>query len=265
MGKMCLNGIRILDLTRLIPGPFCTQMLGDLGAEVIKIEDPFVGDYTRWASVTDSKGEGKNPHFLGLNRNKKSFTLNLKARKGRAIFRKLVAISDVVVESFRPGVVDRLGIGYKKMRNLNCRIIYCSISSYGQNGPYKNKAGHDINSLAATGILDITGKQGGPPVIPGVQIADFSAGMWAAFAIVAALLARKRNKEGQYIDVSMTDGVLSWLSLHAAKYFAEKNIPTVVFGSGSTSRAHAYDEYVEVDQLVDSARILALLALDLLT
>lgn len=222
---MSLKGIRILDLTRLIPGPFCTQMLGDLGAEVVKIEDPFQGDSTRWKDITDSKGKGMNPDFLGLNRNKKSLTLNLKTREGMTIFRKLVMISDVIAESFRPGVVDHLGIGYERMKRLNRRLIYCSISSYGQDGPYKNKAGHDINSLAITGILDITGRRRGPPIIPGVQIADFSAGMWAAFAIVVALLARNKDNEGQYIDISMTDGVLSWLPLYAARYFAEKSSP----------------------------------------
>src|SRR5262245_63160294 len=161
-----LDGISVLDLTRLLPGAVATMMLGDYGADVIKIEEPGQGDPMRdWRAGLARP----NAFFLAANRNKRSLTLNLKQPAGREIFLKLVERADVVIESFRPGVMDRLRLGYQTLAELNPRLIYCAISGYGQDGPYRNRPGHDINYIAIAGLLGITGMQGGPPVIPGVQ------------------------------------------------------------------------------------------------
>lgn len=214
-----LSEIRVLDLSRLLPGPYCSMMLADLGAEVIKIEEPGRGDYLREFPPRVNK---ESAMYLAVNRNKKSVTLNLKSERGREIFLKLVKSADVILEGFRPGVMDRLGLGYRDLEKINPGIIYCSISGYGQEGPFANKAGHDINYLALAGILSITGTREEVPAIPGVQIADIGGGaMLAAFCILAALFARERSGEGQYIDVAMMDGALSWLSMYAGKYFAD--------------------------------------------
>jgi len=223
MAGSALSGVRILDLTRLLPGPYCTMMLADLGAEVIKIEEPGRGDYARGY---DPRLNGESAYFLPVNRNKKSLTLNLKKDPGREIFFKLVEKADVVVEGFRPGVMHKLGIGYKDLRKVNAKIILCSISGYGQDGPYAKRAGHDVNFLSIAGILGITGTKDGRPVIPGIQIADIGAGgLLPAFCIVAALWAREKQGVGQHIDVSMMDGVFSWLCTHAEKYYADRQLP----------------------------------------
>jgi len=218
-----LEDVRILDLTRLLPGPFCTQMLGDLGAEVIKIEEAGGGDYIR---DYPPRGKSESGLFLSLNRNKKSVTLNLRSKEGRKVFMKLVSTADVVVEQFRPGVMERLGLGYEKLREINSQIIMCSISGYGQTGSYKNRAGHDINYLSVTGILDLIGNRQGGPVIPGIQVADVGGGsLWAAFSIMAALFARERTKQGQYIDISMVDTVFTYTVMLAGAYFMDKKVP----------------------------------------
>lgn len=214
---MPLTGLRILDLTRLLPGGFCTMMLADLGADVLKVEEPRRGDYIREYLPKDEHGE--SAYHLAYNRNKRSLGLNLKSPKGVEVFKKLASRADVLVEGFRPGVMDRLGVGYSQLSPLNPRLIYCSLSGYGQEGPYKHKVGHDINYIGYAGVLGITGIADGPPVIPGVQTADIGGGgLMAAFAILAALLSRERTGEGQYLDVSMLDGTIAWLSLHAAAY-----------------------------------------------
>ncbi|MHA1595756.1 MAG: CaiB/BaiF CoA transferase family protein [Candidatus Baldrarchaeia archaeon] len=217
-----LKGIRILDLTRLLPGDFCTLLLADMGAEVIKIEEPRAGDYIRWYPPLVA---GYSAMHYYINRNKKSVTLNLRTEEGREIFYRLVKKADVVVESFRPGVVKSLRIDYETVKRYNPQVIYCSISGYGQTGPYRDFPGHDLNYIAIAGILGITGRRGGPPIIPGVQIADLSSGMFAAMAILAALIARERTGRGQYIDVSMLDCAISWLSIHAINYFIENVEP----------------------------------------
>lgn len=220
---MPLEGIKVLDLSRLLPGPYCTLLLADLGAHVLKIEEPVEGDYYR--KVLPLQKED-SVYFLCMNRNKESMKLNLKADKGREIFLKLVKEYDIIVEGFRPGVVDRLRIDYQDVIEVNPRIIYCSISAYGQTGPLRNVVGHDANLLGRGGILDATGEPNGPPVIPVVPLADlWAGGMMGAFGIVVALLARHRIGRGQYIDVSMFDGVVSWLSIAAAKYFYDGEIP----------------------------------------
>lgn len=202
-----LAGIRILDLTRLLPGPVATLHLADLGAEVIKIEDPQVGDYAR----TLGTGQGEDSaYFRMINRNKQGLQLDLKKAEGVEVFLRLAAGVDVIVESFRPGVMDKLGVGYATIAAVNPKITYCSISGYGQDGPYKGLAGHDINYLGYAGVLDQIGSEGGHPAIPNFQIADLLGGaMTAAMGILAAVLEAQRTGQGRHVDVSMTDSVLA--------------------------------------------------------
>ena len=219
-----LEGIKILDLTRLLPGPYGTMLLGDLGAEVIKIEEPERGDYARW-NPPQINGVGSR-HLL-LNRNKKSLTLNLKAPEGKAVLRRMVEQgADVLIEQFRPGVMERLGVGYKDLEKVNPRIIYCSLTGYGQDGPYRDLAGHDLNYIGIAGVLGLTGQKGGSPVIPGIQIGDLiGGGLYAVIGILSALMARQKTGRGQYVDISMLDGVVSLLPDSAALYFAEGKAP----------------------------------------
>jgi len=202
-----LDGIRVLDLTRLLPGPVATLHLADLGAEVIKIEDPQVGDYAR----TLGTGQGADSaYFRMINRNKQGLRLDLKKPEGVEVFKRLASTADVIVESFRPGVMDKLGVGYAVIAALNPRIAYCSISGYGQDGPYRDLAGHDINYLGYAGVLDQIGCEGGDPAIPNFQIADLLGGaLTAAMGILAAVIDAQRTGKGRYIDVSMTDSVLA--------------------------------------------------------
>ena len=201
-----LSGIRILDLTRLLPGPVCTLHLADLGADVIKIEDTGAGDYARTLGAEPGKVA---PVFAAINRNKRGLRLDLKQRAGVDVFLKLVCAADAVVEGFRPGVVDRLGVGYEACKTVNPRIVYCAISGYGQTGPYRDMAGHDINYGGYAGFIDQVGAEGGDPVIPNLQIADILGGaVVPAMGILAALLDAQRSGEGRYVDVAMTEGVL---------------------------------------------------------
>ena len=217
-----LEGIRILDLSRMLPGPYCSMMLADLGAEVIKVEEPKIGDPTRYSPPII---DGQSAPFAQVNRNKKSIAIDLKQPEGRDIFLKLASTADVVLEQFRPGVVDRLGIGYATVAELNPQTIYCSLTGFGQDGPHRERSGHDLNYLALSGVLGLTTDERGKPVIPGVQVADLAGAMIAGFAILAALLARERTSRGQYLDVSMFDVMLSMLPIPAAHHFAGKTIP----------------------------------------
>ena len=217
-----LDGVRVLDLTRLLPGDYCTMLLGDMGAEVIKVEEPSLGDYIRWVPPLIN---GQSVSHLMLNRNKKSMKLNLKSEKGKEVFYKLVETSDVVIECFRPGVVKRLGIDYESVSKVDQRIVYCSMSGYGQDGPYRDLPGHDVNYIGYGGVLGVTGQSGGAPVIPGVQIADLTTGLMTVTAILAALLARERMGRGQYIDVSFLDVVTSLIVLPAAFYVGDGRPP----------------------------------------
>lgn len=220
--KAALEGIKILDLSRLLPGPFCSMLLADFGADVVKVEDPKIGDYIRWWPPRMGRNSG---FHVVLNRNKRSLTLNLKSPEGKEIFQQLVHTTDVVLESFRPGVMERLGLGYEKLSKTNPNLIYCAITGYGRTGPRSQKAGHDINYLALGGVLSHSGRENGP-TLSGVQIADLGGGaIMAAFSIVAALLARRRQGEGQYIDISMLDGSLTWNCLRWGKYLADQKIP----------------------------------------
>lgn len=214
--KDALSGLTVLDLTRLLPGAYCTQMLADLGADVIKVEEPGRGDYNREFPPINVKESGS---FLLLNRNKRSVTVNLKTEEGKAILRRLAARADILVEGFRPGVMDRLGVGYEALTKENPRLIYCAISGYGQDGPYAKTPGHDLNYMALAGALQLFGKAGEGPIVPGLSIADQGGGsLMAAFGILAAVLGRARTGKGQFVDVSMTDGAVSWLGYHAADY-----------------------------------------------
>jgi len=218
-----LDGLRVLDLTRLLPGGFCSWLLGDLGAEVIKVEEPGRGDYLRWFPPLKVRESGM---FLVLNRNKKSLTLNLKADAGKAVFRRLAEGADVVLEGYRPGVMDRLGLGWKALHELNPRLVYCAITGYGQDGPYRDLVGHDLNYLGIAGALELMGERGRPPIVPGLSIADLGGGaQMAAVGILGALLARARTGLGQLVDISMTDGVVAWLSVHAGRYFTDGVTP----------------------------------------
>jgi alpha-methylacyl-CoA racemase len=228
MTQLPLEGIRVLDLSRLLPGGFCSLLLCDFGADVIKVEDTGMGDYLRaWPPFYDGvDGSAKSALFLSLNRGKRSIRLDLKSAAGRDAFLRAVGESDVVLESFRPGVLDRLGVGYEAMREVNPGIVYCAITGYGQDGPNRDRSGHDMNYLGLVGLLGLTGDADGPPIQSAGQIADLGGGaMMAAFAILAALRERDRSGEGQVVDVSMADGALSWLAMVAARYFAEDVTP----------------------------------------
>ncbi|HVG20524.1 MAG TPA: CaiB/BaiF CoA-transferase family protein, partial [Blastocatellia bacterium] len=219
--QQALEGIRVLDLSRMLPGPYASMMLGDLGAEVVKVEEVKIGDPTRWSPPMIAN---QSAAFLQVNRNKKSIAIDLKQPEGRDIFLKLASRADCVLEQFRPGVVDRLGIGYAAVSEINPRIVYCSLTGFGQGGPHAARSGHDLNYLALSGVLGLTTDERGRPVIPGVQVADLAGGMIAAFAMLAALAARERTGRGQYVDVSMFDVMLSMLPVPAAHQFGGKAI-----------------------------------------
>lgn len=229
-----LNSITVLDLTRHLPGPYATLMLADLGAEVIKIEDPRRGDEVRWMPPLL---ENESALFQQLNRNKKSLTLHLKSPHARAVLLKLARTADVLIESFRPGVTARLGIDYEPLKTENPRLIYCSLSGYGQEGPYRERAGHDINYMALSGLLGLTADKEGTPVLPAVQIADLASGaMLSLVGILAALYEREKNGVGKYLDISMLDGTLALLP--------------VAFSRIMTARAPAVGEKMELTGLL---------------
>jgi crotonobetainyl-CoA:carnitine CoA-transferase CaiB-like acyl-CoA transferase len=219
------SGLRFLDLSRLLPGPYCSLLFADLGAEVIKVEEPGRGDYARRTPPYWGNSD-IGAYFLLLNRNKKSISIDLKTEAGKTVFRQLVRTADVLLESFRPGVMDRLGLGWEALRAENPKLVYCAISGYGQDGPYRNLVGHDVNYMGYAGALSVTGPRDGAPITPGVQVADLGGGaLMAAFSIAAALHHRRETAQGQFVDVSMTDGVVSWLIPHLAAYFATGRVP----------------------------------------
>jgi crotonobetainyl-CoA:carnitine CoA-transferase CaiB-like acyl-CoA transferase len=218
-----LAGVRVLDLTRVLAGPFCSMILGDMGAEVIKVEEPGKGDDTRsWPPFLG----GEATYFLSVNRNKQSLTLNLKAPEGRDILTRLAKKSDVVLENFRTGTMERLGLGYKTLSKLNSRLVYCAISGFGESGPEAARAGYDLVVQAESGLMDITGFEDGPPVKVGTSIADLVAGMSAAHGITLALLARHRTRRGQKVEISMQDAMAALLTYQAGIYFATGTKPS---------------------------------------
>jgi alpha-methylacyl-CoA racemase len=222
------EGLRVLDLSRLLPGGFCSLLLADFGADVIKVEDTGMGDYIRWSSPAFEGAEdsAKSALFLSLNRGKRSVRVDLKTPEGRDVLLRLARDADVLLESFRPGVLDRLGVGYERLRQENPRLVYCAITGYGLTGPNVQRPGHDLNYLGLNGVLALSGEEDGPPVQAGGQIADIGGGaLMAAFGILAALRERDRSGEGQLVDVSMFDGALSWLAMVAARVFAAGERP----------------------------------------
>ena len=220
---MALDGIKVVDLSRMAPGPFCTMVLGDLGADVIRVEEPGGGRMARERTASaDEDRASRNAAFNALNRNKRSIALNLKSDSAQKVLHQLVTDADVFVEGFRPGVVSRLGCDYETLRELNPRLVYCSLSGYGQYGPYSGLVGHDINYISVGGALGVIGEQGGPPVIPYNIIADFAGGgLHAATAVLAAIIARGHTGRGQYVDVAMSDGVTYMLASLMSAYFSD--------------------------------------------
>jgi crotonobetainyl-CoA:carnitine CoA-transferase CaiB-like acyl-CoA transferase len=218
-----LATIRVLDLTRVLSGPYCTMLLGDLGAEVIKVERPGEGDDTR-AFAPPFQGD-QAAYFLSINRNKKSITLDMKSERGKEILWRLVDLSDVLVENFRPGAMERLGFGYEAVRARRPAMIYCSISGFGDSGPQKDRAGYDVIVQGEAGIMDLTGPRDGPPHKVGASIADLVSGLTAAQGILAALYTAKIDGRGQRVHVSMYEAVAALLTFNASIYFATGNSP----------------------------------------
>lgn len=221
-GSPPLEGIRVVDLSRVLAGPFCSMTLSDLGAEVIKVEIPGRGDDTRSYPPFVN---GVSSYFMSVNRGKKSLTLNLKNNSAREALYRIIEKSDVFLENFRPGVTKRLGVDYETLSKINPKIIYCSISSFGQTGPYNQWPGYDLIIQGMGGLMGITGEPDSPPVRIGVAITDIGAGMYATIGIITALRAREKTGEGQYLDVSLFDGSISWMTYVAGNYFATGKIP----------------------------------------
>ena len=231
-----LDGLKVLDFTRLLPGPVCTMLLGDYGAEVIKVEDVNAGDLSRFVGPFI---EGSGSFFRQLNRNKKSVALNLKTPEGKAIALKIAADCDVVVEGFRPGVMDRLGLGYDDLIKINPALVYAAITGYGQSGPYRGRAGHDLNFCALSGLLDLSAEENGAPVMPAVQLGDMLGGTMMAFSgILLALYSRERSGKGSFVDVSMTRGLLPLLAYAATGLLGDRGLPRR--GAAEMSGGSAY-------------------------
>jgi crotonobetainyl-CoA:carnitine CoA-transferase CaiB-like acyl-CoA transferase len=219
-----LARLRVLDLSRLLPGPYCTLILSDLGARVDKLEDPHVGDYLR---VFPPTKRGLSGRFNAINRDKRSLCLDLKRPEGRAALLKLAPRYDVIVESFRPGVLDRLGVGWGALSEANPKLVLCSISGYGQDGPYRDRAGHDLNYVGLAGVLGMCGAREGDPPVPGVQLADLAGGaLWGAVGILAALHAVAQTGRGRQVDVSMCEGSLAFLLPDLGNYDASGRAPS---------------------------------------
>lgn len=223
MGSAALTGLKVLDFTRALAGPFCTMMLGDMGAEVCKIEAPGKGDESRgWGPPFQG---GESSYFLSCNRNKESLTLDLKQPEAKSIVLRLVQEADVLVENFSPGTMTRLGLDYEVASEYNPRLIYCAISGFGQQGPNRSLPAYDLILQGMGGLMSITGPKEGPPTKVGVPIADLTAGMFAAHAILAALYHRERTGVGQFVDTSLLDGQLALLTFQAGRYFATEQSP----------------------------------------
>ena len=247
--SQALEGIRVLELGRVLAAPFCGQMLGDLGADVIKVEMANVGDESR--AYGPPFVDGQSFYFLSLNRNKESITLNLKDERGKDILRKLIARSDVFVHNSVPGPMERLGFAYDEVRKINPRVIYCAISGFGQSGPDRDKPSLDMMAQALSGIMSLTGDPDGAPMRSGAAISDISAGMFAAYAIVAALYHRDRTGEGQMVDTSLLESSVALLTYQASRYFVTGENPTRL-GNAHPSIV-PYDCYRTADGWVTTA------------
>jgi alpha-methylacyl-CoA racemase len=255
VSELPLSDVRVLDLTRLLPGGFCSQLLADFGADVVKVEDTGMGDYVRWAppyyGAEDQQALGtRSALYLSLNRNKRSIRLDLKTEAGREALLRLVGKYDVVLEGFRPGVLDRLGVGYERMAAVNPALVYCAITGYGQTGPNRDRAGHDMNYLGLIGLLGLTGEPDRRPIQSAGQIADLGGGaLMAAFGVMAALHEARRTGAGQAVDISMADGALSWLAMVAGAYLCDGEVPRR--GDGQlTGRFVCYLPYEAADGYV---------------
>lgn len=236
-----LSGIKVIDVSRVMAGPYCTMLLADYGANVIKVEPP-LGDDSRTFGPPFIRGE--SAYFLSVNRTKRSITLNLKHKRGREIIFRLIKDADIFVENYKPGVADRLGIGFDVLRKHNPNLIYASISGFGQTGPYRDKPGYDIIAYAMSGLNSITGEKGRPPIRIGAPLADIGAGMFALIGILMAL--RVRDKEGgQHIDMSLLDGQISWLTYQAQGYLLTGENPERL-GSAHNSIA-PYQAFTALD------------------
>ncbi|MSU89342.1 CoA transferase [Rhodobacteraceae bacterium 2CG4] len=219
-----LDGLRVLDLSQVMAGPFCCMLLGDMGADVIKVEPPGVGDQTRKSMGFRMKGED-SPGFLALNRNKRSIALDLKSEAGRLVLHRLVETADILVENARPGVMKRLHADYDTVSKINPRLIYASISGFGQTGPWATRPGFDLIAQAMSGVLSATGTLGGDPVKCGLPVADLGAGMFAAYGILSAVVGRERSGRGQYIDTSLFDAAVALSVWESTEYWATGNSP----------------------------------------
>ena len=216
MSELPLAGLRVLDLSRLLPGGFCSLLLADFGADVVKVEDTGMGDYVRWSPPHYEGAEqtAGGALFLALNRGKRSIRIDLKTEQGKEVLLRLVADADVVLESFRPGVMDRLGVGYERLRERNPRLVYCSIRSFGRTGPWRDRPGYDPLAQAAGGIISVTGEPGEPGVRAGVSLVDQGTGLWAALGVVAALHERQQSGTGREVDVSLYETALGYMAYH---------------------------------------------------
>jgi crotonobetainyl-CoA:carnitine CoA-transferase CaiB-like acyl-CoA transferase len=219
-----LSGIRVLDLSQVMAGPFCCMLLGDMGADVIKVEPPEVGDQTRRSMGFRMKGED-SPGFLALNRNKRSITLNLKSEAGRRVLYRLAETADVLVENNRPGVVARLGVDYAALAKINPRLVYASISGFGQTGPWAQRPGFDLIAQAMTGIISATGLPDAEPVKSGIPVGDLGAGLFATYGILAAIIGREKTGRGQYIDTSLFDAALALSVWETTEFWATGRSP----------------------------------------
>jgi crotonobetainyl-CoA:carnitine CoA-transferase CaiB-like acyl-CoA transferase len=248
-GQLPLQGVRVIDLTRVMTGPYATMMLGDLGADVIKIEQPGKGDDTRGWGPPFVEGEAS--YYLSVNRNKRSVALDLKSDLGREALWRLIDTADVLIENFSPGTIGRLGFGFDAVKARRPKIVYASISGFGQRGPAANRTAYDLIVQGMGGLMSITGRAEDPPTKLGIPIGDIGAGMFAAYAIAAALFRRERSGEGEYIDVSMFGGQVALLTYQAEIYFTTGMVP------GQLGNAHPivapYDTFATADGFVNMA------------
>ena len=218
-----LDGVRVLDLTQIMAGPYCTMMLADMGADVVKVEKPNGGDDTR--RMGPPFIEGESAAFLGINRNKRSIVIDLRSDSGRELAQHMARESDVLVQNFRPGSLDRMGLGYEQVREINPAIVYCTISGFGATGPYAQRGGFDLVTQGMSGLMSVTGHADGPPVKVGVPVCDLNAGMFGAIGILTAYINRLRTGQGQHVDTSLLEGGIAYTFWESAMYFATGEIP----------------------------------------
>lgn len=219
-----LAGVKVMDLTQIMAGPYCTMMLADMGADVLKVEKPNGGDDTR--RMGPPFIEGESAAFLGINRNKRSIVIDLRSDDGREIARRMARASDVLVQNFRPGALERMGLGYEQVREINPAIVYCTISGFGATGPYARRGGFDLVAQGMSGLMSVTGHPGGPPTKVGVPVTDLNAGSFAAIGILTAYINRLRTGRGQHVDTSLLEGGVAYTFWESAIYFATGQSPT---------------------------------------